>query len=191
MYLSHKAESMEKIESGIKLSLKNKDDQPVSIEIDQILVAVGRKPNTDDIGLDTVAINTERGFIPVGDYYRTSVESIFAIGDVINTPLLAHVASKEGEIVAEFIAGKKAETKIDPLTIPSAVYCEPEIASFGYNERTASDAGIEFDKAVFPLRGAGKNRGDRTIGRKWSKSCSTRQPKKFWVYISSVSKLPN
>ncbi len=156
IYLSHKAESMKKSDSGVTLSLKDNDNNAVDIEVDQILVAVGRKPNTDDIGLDTVGINTERGFIPVGDYYRTSVDSIFAIGDVINTPLLAHVASKEGEIVAEFIAGKQVETKIDPLTIPSAVYCEPEIASFGYNERTASDAGIEFDKAVFPMRGAGK-----------------------------------
>lgn len=156
MYLSHKAESMEKQKSGITLSLKNKDDKTVTIEVDKILVAVGRKPNSENIGLENVGIEPEKGFVPVGDYYQTTVKSIYAIGDVINTPLLAHVASKEGEIAVEHMAGKQVEKRIDPHTIPSAVYCEPEIASFGYSQRAAQDAEIEFKTVSFPYRGAGK-----------------------------------
>ncbi|MDX9703703.1 MAG: dihydrolipoyl dehydrogenase [Candidatus Auribacterota bacterium] len=156
IYLSHKAESMEKHDSGIKLFLKDNTGRQVTLEADKILVAVGRAPNTGGIGLESVSIVPEKGFIPVSDYYRTSVESIYAIGDVIDSPMLAHVASKEGEIVAEHIAGKETEKRIDPHTIPSAVYCEPEIASFGYTERDAKSAGVKFEKAVFPLRGAGK-----------------------------------
>ena len=104
-----------------------------------------------------MAIKTERGFIDVGDYYQTSVPSIFAIGDVINSPLLAHVASKEGEIAVEFMAGHNPEKVIDPMTIPGATYCEPQVASFGLTEKNATEKGIDFGKYVFPYRGAGKS----------------------------------
>ena len=151
------------------LSMEEKDDDKILVtledakgnrtekEAEKILVAVGRKPNTDGIGLENLGIETNRGFVPVGDYYQTKVEGVFAIGDIVDSPLLAHVASKEGEIAAEFIAGRAPEPRIDPNTIPSAVYCEPQIASFGYTEEGAIKEGLAYEKAVFPYRGAGKS----------------------------------
>ena len=125
--------------------------------VDQILVAVGRVPNTSRIGLENVGIETEKGFIKVGSFYQTSVPNIYAAGDVINTPLLAHVASKEAEIAVEHIAGLNPPESIDPMVVPSAVYCEPQVASFGYSEWRAKQESLEYDKAVFPYRGAGKS----------------------------------
>ncbi len=133
------------------------DDAKKEISTEKILVAVGRSPNTKDIGLESAGIETDRGFIPTGDYYQTAVPHIYAIGDVINTPLLAHVASREGEIAAEHIAGAVTDSRINPAEIPSAVYCEPQIASFGLTEKEAGEKSIPFAKAVFPYRGAGKS----------------------------------
>jgi dihydrolipoamide dehydrogenase len=104
-----------------------------------------------------LGITTEKGFIPVGDYYQTSVPSIYAIGDVVASPQLAHVASKEGEIVAERLAGKSPPPRVDPHAIPSAVYCEPQVAGFGYKEYELREQGLSYKKAMFPYRGAGKS----------------------------------
>ncbi len=156
-YTSTKALSMDKQDNGrIVVTLENIKGDQSQHEVDKILVAVGRKPNTEGIGLENLEIETDRGFVPVGDYYQTKVSNVFAIGDIVNSPLLAHVASKEGEIVAEYIAGRNPEPKIDPSAIPSAVYCEPQIASFGYTEERAKELGLNFKKASFPYRGAGK-----------------------------------
>ncbi len=145
--------------AGDKAAVELEDDKGTrsTVTVDKVLVAVGRTPNTDNIGLENIGIKTERGFIPVGDYYRTSVEGVYAIGDVVNTPLLAHVASKEGEIAAEDIAGINTQKRIDPLSIPGAVYCEPQVASFGLSEWRAKKEGIPYEKASFPYRGAGKS----------------------------------
>jgi dihydrolipoamide dehydrogenase len=85
------------------------------------------------------------------------VPSIYAIGDVVATPQLAHVASKEGEIAVERMAGKNPIPRIDQHTIPSAVYCEPQVASFGYKEYETQKEGVKYEKAMFPYRGAGKS----------------------------------
>jgi dihydrolipoamide dehydrogenase len=124
--------------------------------VETILVVVGRAPNTEGIGLESIGVSPERGFIPVGDYYLTSVPGVYAIGDVTSSPLLAHVASKEGEIAVEHIAGKEPEPRIEPTSIPLAVYTEPQVASFGLNEHAAKEAGRSFEKASFPYRGCGK-----------------------------------
>jgi len=156
MYTSTLAERYEKTRNGYRIFLK--EGETVSdIIVDKILVAVGRTPNSEGLGLEELGIKTDRGFIEVGDYYQTSIPSIFAIGDVINSPLLAHVASKEGEIAVEFMAGHQPEKKIDPMTIPGATYCEPQVASFGLTEKKATDQSITFSKYVFPYRGAGKS----------------------------------
>jgi dihydrolipoamide dehydrogenase len=120
-----------------------------------LLVAVGRAPNTEGIGLEKVGVSTEKGFITVGDYYQTSVQGIYAIGDVTNSPLLAHVASKEGEIAVEHMAGHHPQPKIDPDLIPSAVYCEPEIGSFGLSEKAAAEKGLAYEVALFPIAAPG------------------------------------
>ncbi|MBN2600996.1 MAG: dihydrolipoyl dehydrogenase [Candidatus Marinimicrobia bacterium] len=156
MYTSTLAERYEKTGDGYRVFLKEGETDS-EIIVDKILVAVGRTPNSENLGLEEFAIKTERGFIEVGDYYQTSVPSIFAIGDVINSPLLAHVASKEGEIAIEFMAGHSPEKVIDPMTIPGATYCEPQVASFGLTEKKAAEKGIKFGKYVFPYRGAGKS----------------------------------
>ncbi len=156
VYTGTKAESCRQNGDMYTVTLSSGNEQK-EISVERILVAVGRSSNTKDIGLETVGIATERGCIPVGDYYQTAVPHIYAIGDVINTPLLAHVASREGEIAVEHIAGKETEAGIDPVIIPSAVYCEPQLASFGLTEANAADENIPFEKAVFPYRGAGKS----------------------------------
>jgi dihydrolipoamide dehydrogenase len=92
----------------------------------------------------------------VGDYYQTAVPGIFAIGDVINTPLLAHVASREGEIAVEYMAGHNPAPRIDPMAIPGAVYTTPQVASFGLSEKRAEEMEIAYEKASFPYKGVGK-----------------------------------
>lgn len=157
VYTSTKATGLKKGKNSVTIQLEKKDGKTQELEVDQLLVVVGRVPNTENIGLENVGIKTEKGFIPVGDYYETSVPGIFAIGDVVNSPLLAHVASKEGEIAVEFMAGHNPPKKIDPMTIPSAVYCEPQVASFGLSEWKAKEMGVEYEVAKFPYRGAGKS----------------------------------
>ena len=156
IYTSTKATGYTKSAKVLKVSLEGADGKQ-ELEVDQILVVVGRVPNTEGIGLEKVGIKPEKGFIPVGSYYQSSAEGIYAIGDVLNSPMLAHVASKEGEIAAEHLAGHKTPTRLDPNAIPGAVYCEPQLASFGYTEVAAKEAGLDFEKAVFPYRGAGKS----------------------------------
>jgi dihydrolipoamide dehydrogenase len=130
----------------------------IEVTAEKALVVFGRRPNTEDLGLETVGLTTdERGFIPVGDYNQTSVKGVFAIGDITSTPLLAHVASREGELAVEFIAGHGGNVKqVDPSVVPSAIYCEPQVAGFGLREDEAKSRGIEIRKSVFPYRGIGK-----------------------------------
>lgn len=152
-----KAVSIEVKENRVLVVLEDGKGAKNTLTVDQILVAVGRVPNTSRIGLENVGIEMEKGFIKVGSFYQTSVPNIYAAGDVINTPLLAHVASKEAEIAVEHIAGLNPPESIDPMVVPSAVYCEPQVASFGYSEWRAKQESLEYDKAVFPYRGAGKS----------------------------------
>ncbi len=156
MYTGMKASGLKKSKSGATVTLEDSDGGKKTVEAEKVLVAVGRAPNTEDIGLDSVGIETEKGFIPVGDYYLTKVPGIYAIGDVVAGPLLAHVASKEGEIAVEHIAGENPEPRLDPHLIPSAVYTEPQVAGFGLTEAQAKEQKINFKTAVFPYRGAGK-----------------------------------
>ena len=151
-----KAVSAERQEGMFQVVLRHDDGKESAIAVDKILVAVGRVANSEDLGLESVGISCEKGFINVGDYYQTEVPGIFAVGDVIASPLLAHVASKEAEIAVEYMAGRKPAPRIDPLAIPAAVYCEPQVASFGYNEPLARERGIAYEKVTFPYKGAGK-----------------------------------
>jgi dihydrolipoamide dehydrogenase len=154
---STRALSLEKGGFGVRVTLQDATGKQQRVEADLVLVVTGRAPNTEGIGLESVGITTEKGFIPVRDYGQTRVPGIYAIGDVVPTPLLAHVASKEGEIAAEHIAGRKPHPRIDPLSIPSGVFCEPQVASFGLTEARARETGRKFQKASFPYRGAGKS----------------------------------
>ncbi len=157
MHTGAKAESMKRTKTGVELTVSIGDGKKEKVAAEKLLVAVGRAPNSENVGLEDIGIELDRGFIEVGDYYQTAVRGVYAIGDVIPTPLLAHVASKEGEIAVEHMAGHDPEPRLDSHHIPSAVYCEPQIASFGFTEEAAQKEGVPFAKAVFPYRGAGKS----------------------------------
>lgn len=139
-----------------KVTVKNrKDDSDVIIDCDVVLSAAGVTPNTEDIGLETLGIKTDRGMILVDEYYQTNVKGIYAIGDVIPTQALAHVASAEGITCVEKIAGHHPEP-IDYDNIPSCTYCDPEVASVGMTEAAAKEAGFELKIGKFPFSASGK-----------------------------------
>ncbi|MDR0305756.1 MAG: dihydrolipoyl dehydrogenase [Chitinispirillales bacterium] len=157
IYTSTKALSHKQSENSVDVTLQNSAGEQTVISVDKVLVVTGRVPNTENIGLEELGVETEKGFVKVGDWGQTNVKSVYAIGDIVNTPLLAHVASKEGEIAVEHIAGQPpARSRIDLTKIPGAVYCEPQVASFGLTEEQAAAEGVSFNKAMFPYRGAGK-----------------------------------
>jgi dihydrolipoamide dehydrogenase len=138
--------------------IEGADGGRADLSVDRIFVMTGRAPNTEDLGLENAGISTSGGFIDVGGYYQTSVKSVYAIGDVVlSSPMLAHVASKAGEIAAEHIAGHVPRSaRIDAAEIPAVVYCEPQTASFGITEEQALARDVPFTKAVFPFRACGK-----------------------------------
>ncbi|HPF17115.1 MAG TPA: dihydrolipoyl dehydrogenase [Thermotogota bacterium] len=155
VYTSTKATGYEKTEHGLTVHLKDKNDHEVTVAVDKILLAVGRSINIENLGLEKIGIELERGnFIKVGDYYETTVKGVYAVGDVVSSPLLAHVASKEAEIAVEHIAGKEVEKRLDPLMVPGAVYCEPEIGSFGLKEKDIQNQAVIVSK--FPYKAIGK-----------------------------------
>ena len=132
-----------------------KDGKEEIIECDLVLSAAGVTPNTENIGLEALGIKTERGFIVVDDKYQTNVAGIYAIGDVLATQALAHVASAEGITCVEAIAGLHVE-KMDYNNIPGCTYCSPEIASVGFTETAARAAGYELKVGKFPFTASGK-----------------------------------
>jgi dihydrolipoamide dehydrogenase len=132
-----------------------KNDDTMEIETDKILVAVGRKPYTDLLGLEAVGIETDdKGRIPVGEHFQTVADGIFAIGDVIPGPMLAHKAEEEAVACVESIAGQAGHVNYD--VIPNVIYTEPEIASVGLTEAAAREAGIEFKSGKFNFAGNGR-----------------------------------
>jgi dihydrolipoamide dehydrogenase len=131
------------------------DGQSVELQAEMVLVAVGRTPNSEGIGAEEVGISIERGFIQVNERMETSVDGIYAIGDVIGPPLLAHSAMAEGVIAVEAIA----EMKVHPLdhrSIPSCTYCQPQVASIGLTEAKAREEGYEIKVGRFPFQANGK-----------------------------------
>ncbi len=149
-------ESVDTSGKEIKVNMKNrKDGAAETIVCDVVLSAAGVTPNTENIGLEDLGIVVDRGFIKVDDYYQTNVPGVYAIGDVLATQALAHVASAEGITCVEKIAGHHPE-KIDYNNIPGCTYCVPEIASVGYTEQAAKDAGYEILVGKFPFTASGK-----------------------------------
>jgi dihydrolipoamide dehydrogenase len=140
----------------IKVNMKNrKDGATETILCDVVLSAAGVTPNTENIGLEDLGIATDRGYIKVDDYYRTNVAGVYAIGDVLATQALAHVASAEGITCVEKIAGHHPDL-IDYNNIPGCTYCIPEVASVGYTEQAAKEAGHEIVVGKFPFTASGK-----------------------------------
>ncbi|GAC1518586.1 MAG: dihydrolipoyl dehydrogenase [Polyangiales bacterium] len=149
-----KALGYEKTKTGIAVKIEVAGKQE-TIETDVVLVAVGMRPNGKNLGLEKVGVKVdERGFVPTDLQGRTNVPSIYAIGDVSGPPLLAHKATKEGEIVAEVIAGHKAAK--DWVSIPGAIFTDPEIASAGMTVEQAKEKGIEVKVGKMPFSASGR-----------------------------------
>ncbi len=125
------------------------------IEAEVVLSAVGIAPNIENIGLEEVGVKTDRGRVVVDDYYKTNIEGVYAIGDIVKGQALAHVASAEGITCVEKIKGLHVEP-IDYNNIPGCTYCSPEIASVGYTEKAAKEAGYEIKVGKFPFSASGK-----------------------------------
>jgi len=140
--------------AGVKATVKTKDGE-ITLEADIMLSAVGVVANIEGIGLETIGVKTDKGKIIVDQYQQTSVPGVYAIGDCTPGQALAHVASKEGINAAEHLAGHKPEA-IDYNNIPGCTYCTPEIASVGYTEAKAKEAGYEVKVGKFPFMASGK-----------------------------------
>ena len=140
--------------AGCKVTVKTKKGEEV-LEADVVLSAVGIAPNVEGIGLEDVGIATDRGRVMVNDYYQTTVPGYYAIGDIVKGPALAHVASAEGILCVEKIAGHHVEP-LDYGNIPGCTYCFPEVASVGMTEKAAKEAGYELKVGKFPFSASGK-----------------------------------
>ena len=155
MHLSAKAKLWQKAKGGATVTIEKKNGKTEEIACDKILLTVGRRPVTENLGLDKAGIETDaRGFIPIDRQCRTKVEGIFAIGDVAGEPLLAHKASKEGIVAAEVIAGKPSAC--DWQCVPAVVFTDPEMASVGLTEAEAEAQGIEVVVGKFPFGANGR-----------------------------------
>lgn len=152
-----KLEKMEKTGNGVKLTGKTSKGEEVTLEAEMLLVAVGRMAYLEGLGIEGTRIKVERGAIQVDGYCKTGEPNVYAIGDVIPTPLLAHLASKEGILAVEQIAGVNAEP-INMRLVPSCTYCDPEVASVGLTEQKARDEGYDVKVAKFPFSASGKAR---------------------------------
>ncbi len=145
-----KVEKIEKTKTGIAVTF-SVDGKQQKLEAEKILIAVGRKPRTDNIGLEKTKIKADRGFIKTNQWMETAEPGVYAIGDIVlGTPQLAHVGAMEGIVAAATIAGKEAKA-IDPLKIPNATYCHPEIGSVGLTEAKAREAGYDVKVGKFPF----------------------------------------
>ena len=154
IWLKTKVTNIETIKEGVVVHFEG-DDAPEKLTFDRVLVAVGRKPNGHKIDAEKAGVKVdEHGFIDVNKQMKTNVDHIYAIGDIVGQPMLAHKATHEGKVAAEVIAGEKVE--FQAMTIPSVAYTDPEIAWAGITEDEAKSKEIEIEKAVFPWAASGR-----------------------------------
>ena len=156
VFLKTKVKNIEKKENSLKIDFEDSRKKKFSREYDKVLVAVGQEPNTKKLGLENTSVERDKkGFIKVNDRQQTSVQSIYAIGDVAGPPLLAHKASYEGKVAAEVIAGKKSAN--DAKAVPAVVYTDPEIATCGLSESEAKEKNIRHKVVKFPFSASGRS----------------------------------
>ena len=163
IHLSTKVTEIKAQKNGLKVNFEGAK-APESQVYDKVLVAVGRRPNGLKIGAENAGIQVdEAGFIQVDNQMRTNVANIFAIGDIVGNPMLAHKATHEAKVAAEVISGMKSS--FEPMTIPSVAYTDPEIAWMGLSETEAKEQGVEYEKGAFPWAASGRSLGlDRDEG---------------------------
>lgn len=153
--LETKVTAVESKDDGVYVSFEGKQAPAEAVRYDRVLVAVGRRPNGSLVAAEKAGVEVdERGFINVDKQMRTNVANIFAIGDLVGQPMLAHKAVHEGHVAAEVIAGKKHY--FDPRGIPSVAYTEPEIAWVGLTEKEAKEQGVSYEAATFPWAASGR-----------------------------------
>jgi len=156
IHTSARFESADIAEAGVQVTFADSKGGRHEMKVDYVLSAVGRVPNSEDLGLDTAGVETdERGFIPVDERLRTNVEGIYAIGDVAGHQLLAHKASHEGIVCVEHVAGRGHHT-VDYGNVPNCTYCHPEVASVGLTEEQARERGFDIEVGKFPWVGIGR-----------------------------------
>jgi len=157
-HLNHMVTGVKAGKTNVKVVVqKRESDESFTITTDYCLVSIGRKPYTDDLGLEKIGIATdEKGRIEVGDHFQTKVDGIFAIGDVIKGAMLAHKAEEEGIYVAEYLAGQKPH--INHHLIPSVVYTWPEVAGVGYTEDELKESNVPYKLGKFPMKALGRSR---------------------------------
>lgn len=137
-----------------RATIINQEGREEIVSAEYVLIGVGRRPNSENLGLESVGVASERGFIKVDDHLRTNVPGIYAIGDVIGGYLLAHVASREGEVAADNIAGHDA--RMEYKVVPACVYTHPEVASVGLTEAKAREQGYSVKVGKFPFTASGR-----------------------------------
>ena len=149
--LSHSLESVKKVDGKVMLSIKDMDTNSLKqIDADVVLIAVGRKPNTSGLGLEELGLATDKhGFIEINNKFESSIKNIYAIGDVIKGPMLAHKAEEDGVAAVEIINGEAGH--VDYNLVPGIIYTAPEVAVIGKTEEELKNDGISYNKGVFPL----------------------------------------
>lgn len=163
-HLRYAVTELKPSKNKVTVVAKSRDDESktLSWEVDYCLVAIGRRPYTDGLGLENIGITPdEKGRIPVDDHLQTSVSGIYAIGDVIKGAMLAHKAEEEGVFVAEVMAGQKPHIHYN--LIPGVVYTWPEVAAVGYTEEQLKEAGIPYKPGKFPFRALGRARASMDL----------------------------
>jgi len=151
------ASTVEKVDTSgkkCKVTVKTKKGEE-SVEADIVLSAVGITPNTENIGLEEMKVDTDKGRVKVDEFYRTNVDGVYAIGDILSGPALAHVASAEAIVCIEKIAGMNPEP-IDYNNVPGCTYTSPEVSSVGLTEEKAKEEGYEIKVGKFPYSASGK-----------------------------------
>ena len=155
---NHRVQKVEKTDKGVRVTVSNDSGETV-LEADQALMAIGFKPNSKGLGLEEIGVELDgRGFVKIDDHMATNVPGIWAIGDLTGKLLLAHVASTQGIVCAENIAGVETVT-VDYRMMPRATYCHPQVASFGLTEAQAKEEGYEVKVGRFPFQVNGKALG--------------------------------
>jgi dihydrolipoamide dehydrogenase len=152
---SSQVKALERSSAGATLSVEGKDKKS-ELRAEKVLLSVGRRPLTRGIGLETASVAMDaKGYVVVDEFMRTNVPTVYAIGDIVRTPWLAHVASAEGILAVDHIAGKPVHA-IDYKKVPACTYCRPEVASVGLSEKAAAEAGYDVAVGRFPFSAIGK-----------------------------------
>jgi dihydrolipoamide dehydrogenase len=152
----------EKSAEGVKLALESKKGGKDDLTAEVVLCSVGVQGNVENLGLEKIGVNHQDSRIEVDQWYRTSVDGVYAIGDVIGAPWLAHVASHEGIVCVEKLTGKNPHP-VDYNSIPACTYCQPQVASVGMTEDRAKEEGYEVKVGKFPFRALGKARASQAL----------------------------